>query len=137
MAVAEQSKPMQLVKSKSQWAALLPPPAYRVLFEEETERAGTRDLRGRVVVGPGNFGIALAVAIAGLRSTVRYRYQRHASDGGNNSTAQFRRIIRRQASCENRGVIEEIHGRGTLSNPAAFIAGIGKTVHPGLAWVSG
>jgi peptide-methionine (R)-S-oxide reductase len=43
-AVAEQSKSMQLVKSKSEWAALLPPPAYRVLFEEETERAGTSPL---------------------------------------------------------------------------------------------
>jgi peptide-methionine (R)-S-oxide reductase len=43
-AVAEQGKSMQLVKSKSEWAALLPPPAYRVLFEEETERAGTSPL---------------------------------------------------------------------------------------------
>jgi peptide-methionine (R)-S-oxide reductase len=43
-AAAEQSKSMQLVKSKSEWAALLPPPAYRVLFEEETERAGTSPL---------------------------------------------------------------------------------------------
>jgi peptide-methionine (R)-S-oxide reductase len=43
-AAAEQRKSMQLVKSKSEWAALLPPPAYRVLFEEETERAGTSPL---------------------------------------------------------------------------------------------
>jgi peptide-methionine (R)-S-oxide reductase len=43
-ATAEQRKSMQLVKSKSEWAALLPPPAYRVLFEEETERAGTSPL---------------------------------------------------------------------------------------------
>jgi len=44
MAIADQSKSMQLVKSKSEWAALLPQPAYRVLFEEETERAGTSPL---------------------------------------------------------------------------------------------
>ena len=33
-----------LHKSKSDWASLLPPPAYRVLFEEDTERAGTSPL---------------------------------------------------------------------------------------------
>ncbi|MHB8666972.1 MAG: peptide-methionine (R)-S-oxide reductase MsrB [Burkholderiales bacterium] len=33
-----------LRKSKSEWAALLPLPAYRVLFEEDTERAGTSPL---------------------------------------------------------------------------------------------
>lgn len=33
-----------LVKSKSEWAALLPRPAYRVLFEEDTERPGTSPL---------------------------------------------------------------------------------------------
>lgn len=33
-----------LSKSKAEWAALLPPPAYRVLFEEDTERAGTSPL---------------------------------------------------------------------------------------------
>jgi peptide-methionine (R)-S-oxide reductase len=43
-AVADQGKSMRLVKSKSEWAALLPQPAYRVLFEEETERAGTSPL---------------------------------------------------------------------------------------------
>jgi hypothetical protein len=30
-----------LPKSKSEWASLLPPPAYRVLFEEDAERADT------------------------------------------------------------------------------------------------
>ena len=44
MAIAKEEKPMQLVKSKSEWAALLPQPAYRVLFEEDTERAGTSPL---------------------------------------------------------------------------------------------
>ncbi len=33
-----------LRKSKSEWAALLPTPAYQVLFEEGTERAGTSPL---------------------------------------------------------------------------------------------
>jgi len=33
-----------LHKSKSEWAALLPAAAYRVLFEEDTERAGTSPL---------------------------------------------------------------------------------------------
>jgi len=33
-----------LRKSKTEWASLLPPPAYRVLFEEDTERAGSSPL---------------------------------------------------------------------------------------------
>ena len=33
-----------LRKSKAEWASLLPPPAYRVLFEEATEPAGTSPL---------------------------------------------------------------------------------------------
>jgi peptide-methionine (R)-S-oxide reductase len=33
-----------LRKSKAEWASLLPPLAYRVLFEEDTERAGTSAL---------------------------------------------------------------------------------------------
>lgn len=33
-----------LRKSKTEWASLLSPPAYRVLFEEDTERAGTSPL---------------------------------------------------------------------------------------------
>ena len=33
-----------LVKSKSEWAGLLARPAYRVLFEEDTERSGTSPL---------------------------------------------------------------------------------------------
>ncbi len=35
-----------LRKSRAEWAALLPPAAYRVLFEEDTERAGTSPLNG-------------------------------------------------------------------------------------------
>jgi peptide-methionine (R)-S-oxide reductase len=34
----------KLQKSKTEWAALLPQPAYRVLFEEDTERAGSSPL---------------------------------------------------------------------------------------------
>lgn len=37
-------KAAPLARSKAEWAALLPPPAYRVLFEEETERAGSSPL---------------------------------------------------------------------------------------------
>jgi peptide-methionine (R)-S-oxide reductase len=44
MAIAEKSKSIPLVKSKSEWAALLPQPAYRVLFEEATERSGSSPL---------------------------------------------------------------------------------------------
>ena len=44
MAIAEKGKTLQLVKSKSEWAALLPQPAYRVLFEEATERSGSSPL---------------------------------------------------------------------------------------------
>ncbi len=44
MVIAKEGGTMQLVKSKSEWSALLPPAAYRVLFEEDTERAGTSPL---------------------------------------------------------------------------------------------
>jgi peptide-methionine (R)-S-oxide reductase len=39
----EEAKPM-LSKPKAEWARLLPAPAYQVLFEEATERAGTSPL---------------------------------------------------------------------------------------------
>jgi len=41
MAFAKENDAMQLVKSKAEWAALLPPAAYRVLFEEDTEHPGS------------------------------------------------------------------------------------------------
>jgi peptide-methionine (R)-S-oxide reductase len=41
---AKDSPGLRLLKSKSDWAALLPPPAYRVLFEEDTEGPGTSPL---------------------------------------------------------------------------------------------
>ena len=44
MAIAKEDTRMKLLKSKSEWAALLPQPAYRVLFEEDTERSGTSPL---------------------------------------------------------------------------------------------
>ncbi len=44
LALAKEGNPMKLVKSKTEWAALLPPAAYRVLFEEDTEHAGTSPL---------------------------------------------------------------------------------------------
>jgi peptide-methionine (R)-S-oxide reductase len=44
MAIAEKGKTLPLVKSKAEWAALLPQPAYRVLFEEATERSGSSPL---------------------------------------------------------------------------------------------
>ena len=42
---------MLLVKSKSEWAKLLPPGAYRVLFEEDTEAAGTSVLNSEKRAG--------------------------------------------------------------------------------------
>ena len=36
----------RLAKSKAEWRRLLPEPAYRVLFEEHTERSGTSPLNG-------------------------------------------------------------------------------------------
>ncbi|OGA32529.1 MAG: peptide-methionine (R)-S-oxide reductase [Betaproteobacteria bacterium RIFCSPLOWO2_12_FULL_64_23] len=42
--LANQGAGPALRKSKAEWAALLPRPAYRVLFEEDTERAGTSPL---------------------------------------------------------------------------------------------
>ena len=44
LALAKEGNTMQLVKTKAQWAALLPQNAYRVLFEEDTEQAGTSPL---------------------------------------------------------------------------------------------
>ena len=44
LALAKDGAGPVLRKSKSEWASLLPPPAYRVLFEEDTERAGTSPL---------------------------------------------------------------------------------------------
>ena len=41
---AKESNPMKIVKSKSEWASLLPPATYRVLFEEDTEPAGSSPL---------------------------------------------------------------------------------------------
>jgi len=44
LALAKDGAGPALLKSKAEWAALLPPLAYRVLFEEDTERAGTSPL---------------------------------------------------------------------------------------------
>ncbi|WIM06139.1 MAG: peptide-methionine (R)-S-oxide reductase MsrB [Candidatus Nitricoxidivorans perseverans] len=41
---AEKPSKPSLVKSKAEWARLLPAPAYDVLFEDGTERAGTSPL---------------------------------------------------------------------------------------------
>lgn len=43
-ASGKENAAMKLNKSKAEWAALLPTDAYRVLFEEDTERAGTSAL---------------------------------------------------------------------------------------------
>jgi peptide-methionine (R)-S-oxide reductase len=40
----QQSAAQPARRSRSEWAALLPPPAYRVLFEEDTERPGSSPL---------------------------------------------------------------------------------------------
>ena len=44
VAWAKESVGPLIRKSKSEWASLLPPPAYRVLFEEDTERPGSSPL---------------------------------------------------------------------------------------------
>ena len=44
VAGAKESAGPALHKPKAKWAALLPPAAYRVLFEEDTERAGSSPL---------------------------------------------------------------------------------------------
>lgn len=45
-ASAEAAVAPALVKAKTEWAKLLPAASYRVLFEEDTERAGTSPLNG-------------------------------------------------------------------------------------------
>ncbi len=44
LAMAKDGGGAKIVKSKSEWAALLPPASYRVLFEEDTEAPGTSPL---------------------------------------------------------------------------------------------
>lgn len=44
VAFAKEGNNIALVKSKSEWATLLPQSAYRVLFEEDTEPAGSSPL---------------------------------------------------------------------------------------------
>ena len=44
MAAAKKGGSMKLIKSKYEWAALLPPATYRVMFEEDTEPAGSSPL---------------------------------------------------------------------------------------------
>ena len=41
---AKESAGLPLIKSKAEWASLLPPAAFRVLFEEDTERPGSSPL---------------------------------------------------------------------------------------------
>ncbi|MBL0075064.1 MAG: peptide-methionine (R)-S-oxide reductase MsrB [Rhodocyclaceae bacterium] len=43
---AQAAVPPALVKAKTEWAKLLPTASYRVLFEEDTERAGSSPLNG-------------------------------------------------------------------------------------------
>lgn len=44
LALSKEGETMRLVKTKAEWAGLLPPSAYRVLFEEDTEQAGSSPL---------------------------------------------------------------------------------------------
>ena len=41
---AKENVSVKLIKSKEEWAQILPKPAYRVLFEEDTEPAGSSPL---------------------------------------------------------------------------------------------
>lgn len=43
-ASVQAATPPSLVKTKAEWAKLLPPASYRVLFEEDTERPGSSPL---------------------------------------------------------------------------------------------
>ena len=43
-AIAAEGGTVRLVKTKTEWAALLPRDAYRVLFQEDTEAPGTSAL---------------------------------------------------------------------------------------------
>ena len=45
-AASANSPGVKLTKAKSDWASLLPPDAYRVLFEEDTEPPGSSPLNG-------------------------------------------------------------------------------------------
>ena len=49
--IAAEGAGARLAKSKSDWAALLPPDAYRVLFEEDTERPGSSPLNAEKRAG--------------------------------------------------------------------------------------
>ncbi|MEO8410731.1 MAG: peptide-methionine (R)-S-oxide reductase MsrB [Propionivibrio sp.] len=51
--LAKEGNSMKLSKTKEEWATLLPQDSYRVLFEEDTERAGTSPLNGEK--GDGTF----------------------------------------------------------------------------------
>ena len=51
IAWAKESAAPRLRKSKSEWSSLLPPAAYRVLFEDDTERAGTSPLNAEKRAG--------------------------------------------------------------------------------------
>ncbi len=44
LAIGKEGGGTPLVKSKAEWAALLPPESYRVLFEEDTEAPGSSPL---------------------------------------------------------------------------------------------
>ena len=50
------TKKSKSTKSKKEWREALPEPAYKVLFEEATERAGTSPLNGEK--RPGTFACA-------------------------------------------------------------------------------
>lgn len=46
LSLAKDGAAFPVSKSKKEWAALLPAPAYRVLFEDDTERAASSSLNG-------------------------------------------------------------------------------------------
>jgi len=50
-ALAKENRVYPLVKPKSEWKTLLPAMSYRVLFEEDTERAGTSPLNAEKRAG--------------------------------------------------------------------------------------
>ena len=81
-----------------------------------------------MVLGAGDLGIALSIAVARRAGTVWHGHQCHAIDGADHLAAQLGGIVGGQAAGEGRAVVQEVHGRLALADLAAGVAGIGEAV---------